>query len=274
MALILTYRHMTQQEIIKLLEGHEQAHVEKFASYCVRLLNEVDKQKNTLKNPWMKHKSPRELADLFKRVAVDGLVFDGVHITLQSTGISYDYIAYKNKMLLSYPESLIDMALVYKDDQFSFKKESGRVEYSHSFGNPLQQKEADVIGGYCVIRNKRGEFITLLSKEDIEKHRKAAKTDFIWKQWFKEMALKTVIKKACKQHFDDIYQNIEENDNENYAPENPQSLPIDHKSNIDAITSMEKLKEYWSKNRGLGKEFDRYVTVRREQIKSETQSIQ
>jgi hypothetical protein len=34
--------------------------------------------------------------------------------------------------------------------------------------------------------------------------------------WFTEMCLKTVIKKACKLHFGDIYTWIEEIDNENY----------------------------------------------------------
>ena len=41
----------------------------------------------------MKGRKEEEMVALFNRVAEDGLVFDGKHITLQSTGISYDYVA-------------------------------------------------------------------------------------------------------------------------------------------------------------------------------------
>ena len=66
----------------------------------------------------MKYKSDAELVSSFKKVALDGLSIDGVHITLQSTGISYDYTAFKNKMLMVYPETLFDISLVYKDDEY------------------------------------------------------------------------------------------------------------------------------------------------------------
>ena len=113
-----------------------------------------------------------------------------------------------------YPESVIDCQLVREGDEFDFSKESGKVIYTHKISNPFEKKE--IIGAYCIIKNKRGEFITILTKDDIDKHRKVAKTDYIWRQWFDEMALKTVVKKACKLHFADVYQNIEEVDNENY----------------------------------------------------------
>ena len=51
---------------------------------------------------------------------------------------------------------------------------------------------------------------------EIEKAKKVAKQDFIWKAWFSEMAMKTTIKKAIKFHFEDIYSAIEEEDNKNY----------------------------------------------------------
>ncbi len=208
-------------EIIKSLEkslGEEynKEYAERFAAYCYRIKNETKANSDALRNPWMQHKTVDQLDGLYRRVLMDGLIFDGVHITLQSTGVSYDYVAYKNKMLLAYPESLIDIQIVYKDDGFSFSKESGSVIYSHSFNDPFKQDDNLIIGTYCVIKNKRGEFITLLSKEEIDKHRKVAKTDFIWKAWFKEMVMKTIIKKACKYHFQDIYEGVEELDNENY----------------------------------------------------------
>lgn len=250
---------MNKNNIQVLLKEYNKSDVEKFSAYIIKLSFNP-------KNNWIKNRTDEEISELFRRVAKDGLVFDGVHITLQSTGISYDYVAYKNKMLIAYPESKVDVSLVYKDDEFEVSKESGSVIYTHNIKNPLSQNEVDIIGGYCVISNKRGEFITLLSKEDIDKHRKVAKTDFIWRQWFKEMSLKTVIKKACKQHFSDIYDNIEKIDNDNYNLENPLELDLKYKSEIDDIDDIEKLKEYYGKNKGIGKDFDKYVTIRKQQI--------
>lgn len=248
--------------IVNLLPDAEKEHVEKFAAYCVSLATEKKQGTQELKNPWMGYKTTQQLADYFNRVAKEGLVFDGKHVTLQSTGISYDYVAYKNKMLLAYPESLVDVSLVYEGDDFMVNKDSGEVKYEHLIKNPFGQKGENIVGGYCVIKNKRGQFLTLLSKPDIEKHRKIAKTDYIWSQWFKEMALKTVIKKACKVHFDDIYSGIEEMDNENNDLDNPLTLDLEWKGEIDAIDSIEALRAYYVKNRGRGKDFDSYVTAR------------
>lgn len=257
---------MEKSKISELLKDYQKESVEMYVSYLYTLSTEKNRTTGQLQNPWMQYKNDQELANLFMRVAKDGLIFDGKHITLQSTGISYDYIAYKNKMLLAYPESKVDMGIVYSGDDFSVSKESGSVIYHHNIASPFNQKEAGIVGAYCVIINKRGEFITLLSKEDIEKHRKVAKTDYIWKQWPIEMTLKTVIKKACKQHFADIYESIEEKDNENYDLDNPLDLELEYKQDIDAINKIEDLKEYYLANKGKGKAFDKYVTIRKEQL--------
>lgn len=205
------------QESLKQSLGndYDKEAVEQYAAYCLRLKNETDKQ-GVLKNPWMQKKDVAQLDQLYRRVIKEGIPFDGVHVTLQSTGVSYDYVAYKNKMLIAYPESMVDLQLVYKGDDFNCSKDSGKVIYKHNIANPFDQKDDEVIGGYCVIKNKRGEFLVTLSKEDIAKHRNVAKTDYIWKAWFKEMCLKTVIKKACKFHFQDVYEGIEKIDNDNY----------------------------------------------------------
>jgi len=257
---------MEKSKIIDLLKDHNKEDAEKFAAYIIRLTQEKDKQTGKPKNPWILNRTEIEMAELFRRVANEGLVFDGIDITLQSTGISYNYQAYKNKMLLAYPESKVDVSLVYKGDEFSVAKESGSVIYSHKISNPFTQKAEEIIGGYCVIQNKRGEFLTVMSPDDIAQHRKVAKTDSIWKQWPKEMALKTIIKKACGKHFKDIYKNIEEMDNDNYDLEIPLSLDLKWKQEIEAISDLETLRVYWMENRGRGKEFDKYVTMRKDQI--------
>ena len=168
------------------------------------------------KQKWASTKDENYFYLKYVQVKNEGLILDWKHITLQSTGISFDYVAYKNKMLLAYPDSKIDINLIYKWDDFNFSKKDWKVSYTHKIWDPFKQTDDKIVGGYCVIKNKRWEFLTLLSKEDFEKHRKVAKTDFIWKAWYKEMCLKTLFKKAIKVHFDDIYEDIEKEDNEQY----------------------------------------------------------
>ena len=241
----------SKDEIIKGLDNYPAEAVEQYASYCIKTALEKKKEGNVWlpKNEWMMKMKAEKLITFFKRVAVDSMYIDGKNITLSNRGIDYNYKAYKNKMFLVYPESKVDVQLVYKEDVFSFSKKSGEVFYSHDLVNPFDQKDTDVKGGYCVIKNRRGEFLHIMSKEDIEKCRKVAKTDKIWREWFKQMALKTVIKGACALHFSDIYQNIEDNDNENYNLENPVDIDIDYKSQIDDITELKKLVEFYHTNK-------------------------
>lgn len=210
---------MEQKELLAVLGDSPQA--KKFAVYIVKSLREVDKKTGKNKNWWLHNLSVENLCDLYNRVASEGLYIDGEHITIQSTGIVFDYVAYKNKMLMVYPDSIIDVQLVYLGDDFDFQKDSGKVVYTHKLADPFGQKEQDIVGAYCVIKNKRGEFLTTLTREDIEKRRSISRGDFIWKKWFAEMAMKSVIKRACSFHYADIYQNIEEIDNENYDLEKP-----------------------------------------------------
>lgn len=233
-----------KEQILDELPNENQIDVDKFASYCQRIRMEVDKR-GQLRYPFMQRKSATELAGLFRRVKSEGLVFDGKHITLQSTGVTYDYVAYKNKMLLAYPNSKIDIGVVNKGDIFKFKKENGEISYTHDIADPFAEK-LEITGAYCIIKNDRGEFLTTLNRDELEKHRKSAKTDSIWSAWFKEMVLKTVIKKACKYHFDDIFENINEMDNESYDPDQVVlSVQDEYKidKTIDKIADMENIKE-------------------------------
>jgi len=260
---------MDKQNIKNGLKDYDQDKVDAYIDYLEKTSKAIGSDKK-LKNPWMAYRKDEELISYFKKVAEDGLVFDGTHITLQSTGVSYDYIAYKNKMLLIYPETLFDIALVYKDDKFKFEKQSGKVIYQHEMNNPFDQRQENIIGGYCVIINKRGEFITSLSASQIEKHRKVAKTDTIWKSWFHEMCLKTIIKKACKQHFQDIFQNIETIDNENYDVEQPLEISIKDKAAVEKIASLEELKKYYHENKdrnaGVLADFNKLISNRKAEI--------
>ena len=147
---------------------------------------------------------------------------DGETITLQFKGVvmvSYNYQAYKNKLLKIYPETTFDLQVVHEGDTFTFSKNSGSVNYKHEFGDPFGAQKT-IIGCYCIIKNKRGEFIEILNKEEIQKMRNVAKTQKIWNAWEHEMCLKSVLKRASKRHFNDVVANIELIDNDNYNLEN------------------------------------------------------
>jgi hypothetical protein len=239
-----------EQNLKKLLVDYSQKEVDKFIQYCFFVLGEKQNKGGTWvdKNPWMKNRTEQQLSRYYKTVVDDGLPFDGKHITLNSHGVSFDYVAYKNKMMLKYPESLIDVQLVGKDDKFNFLKDSGLVKYTHEITNPFGMKDNDITGCYCVIKNNRGEFLTVLSMEDIAKHRKVAKTDNIWQNWFKEMILKTVLKKACKLHFEDIMQTINTLDNEQNDVEQPLGISVETKQELESITEVPALNQYFKDN--------------------------
>lgn len=266
---------MNRQELKTLLSGEDSVSVTKFINHVTKLDTEKNKD-GTTKNGWMGKVPNEKLVELYQKVAKEGLVFDGVHITLGINGIQYDYIAYKNRMLLAYPESIIDAQLVYKGDEFSFSKESGVVSYKHVFTNPFDQKDEDIIGAYCVIKNKRGEFLTTLSAKDIDKHRKVAKTDFIWKAWFKEMCLKTVYKKATKVHFDDIYAEMDDEDNKNSDPDQIIEIPknkekIDEiRAKVAVINTQEELVAYYESLEVRTKAITDIFTERKTELKSVT----
>lgn len=230
-----------------LSQEFKPAEVDVYCGYCDKLAKEKKRDK-TLKNPWMQYRTNDELIRYFKKVKADLMTIDGEHITLNSYGVSYDYIAYKNKMFIIYPETVFDYNLVYKGDKANFKKVSGKVQYLHDIADPFSRLEKDIIGGYCIIKNKRGEFLTTLSNKEIEKHRAVAKTDGIWKAWFAEMCLKTVVKKACSTHFKDQFQNIENLDNVNYDLENVIDLPLKLKQDLESINTVEGLEAYYHKN--------------------------
>lgn len=242
---------MNKQDIIKELEKVEnQQNVENFASYCIRLKLEKKPRTNDVKNPWMQKKTAQDMAKLYLRVENEGLVFDGKHVTLNSRGISYDYVAYKNKMLIAYPETKMNFSAVFAEDDFSFETTDGRVSYKHTLSNPFSRDETRIIGAYCVIKNRRGEFLTTLDKAEIHKHRAVAQTDSIWKQWFIEMVYKTVIKKSCKYHFDDIFQKMEEEDQAQFDLSNPVDVDIAVKQDVEACLTQEELKAMYNKYKG------------------------
>lgn len=208
---------MNYNQVKSGLSGYSVPEVDRYINYLKFLETDKDREGKP-RNAWFKYLKDEQAIDLYKKVSIDNLFIDGETITIQFKGkvmVSYNYQAYKNRVLNIYPESKFDIQVVYEGDEFSFRKESGSVIYSHKLVDPFNT-EREIIGTYCIIKNNRGEFLETLNMTDIKKMKSVAKTQRIWDQWFSEMVLKSVIKRACKRHFKDITQNIDKIDNENY----------------------------------------------------------
>ncbi len=215
-----------------------------FNNYVNDLKTQKVKDKTTqqwvLKNQWVTKKDDNWFSALYEKNKVTGLLFDGVHITINQHGLSYDYIAYKNRLLLAYPETKMSFSEVYDGDDFSFSNNSDGVHFQHKLANPFNRDTKNIIGVYCVIKNKRGEFLTLLDKNEIQKHKNIAKTQTIWKLWELEMIYKTVIKKATRIHYEDVYTVMNKEDNKENDVE---SLPEVRQDKISEIKGLvEELK--------------------------------
>lgn len=245
-----------------------------FDAYVTKLKTEKG-QDGKLKNWWATQKDNNFWENCWHVAEQSGLKFDGKHLTITQNGLTFDYVAYKNKMLQVYPDSIIDCSLVYKGDSFAFEKENGHVTYKHIINNPFEHEKEKLIGGYCVIKNKRGEFLTLLSIPEIEQAKRVAKTDAIWKAWYAEMCLKTVIKKAVKFHFDDIYTVMEEEDNKNYdldliedKPEFPEPLKnaIMEAADCTALKDIYKREYNNLSTAALKAEFIQLATTRKQEL--------
>lgn len=204
----------------ELLKDFDSNKVDIFISYVNQLKSEVDKDKK-IKNWWASQQKDLQYVDLFKKVYETGLFIDGDSVTITFRGkmlITYDYHAYKNKILANYPETIFDFQVVYKGDDFTFRKESGQVIYSHKMNDPFNTSKI-IEGAYGIIKNSRGEFIELLTNTDIQKMKNTSKMKNIWDAWFDRMVLKSVIKRICSVHFKDITKDIDSIDNLTNEPE-------------------------------------------------------
>ena len=85
------------------------------------------------------------------------------------------------------------------------------------------------------------------------------------------MCLKTLIKKACSKHFNDIYQNIETLDNENYDLENSTEISVKTKQEIENLTTIKECEQYYNEhseeNAEVLSDFIKTLATRKQQIK-------
>lgn len=239
-------------ELKKLLQKEDSQKVNDLLNH-IEHLQTATKKDGSLRYKWHTFLEKDKVIELYKKALSQKLHIDGKHITIENRGgkiqLLYDYIAYKNRLLAIYPEAQIDFNVVYEDDDFSIAKKDGKVFYNHKINNPFNNKDKDVIGVYCIIKINTGDFFITLDRDEINQLRKIATTDYIWKDWFKDMCIKSAIKKIVNKHFDDIYREINDNDNETINLDNPIDIELELKQKIDKIDSIEDLNSFYKKNK-------------------------
>lgn len=245
----------------ELLKEYDRSKVDVFLSYVHNLKTEKDKD-GKLKNYWATITKDEEFSNIFKKVYETGLFIDGDTVTLTNRGriiITYDYHAYINKILLSYPESTFDFQVVYEGDDISFRKESGKIYYTHKKNNPFNTNKK-VIGAYGVIKNSKGEFIETINIDDITKMKNSSKMKYIWDTWFDRMVLKSVIKRICSIHFKDITKSMDYIDNETNDPDR---ATIDELilADIDNAETEEVLGKIYNHNIATVKDKKQFIEV-------------
>jgi recombination protein RecT len=109
----------------------------------------------------------------------------------------YNGIKYIAQKYALDPPVNVTCELIYETDQFRVVKKSGNnavEEYGWEITNPFAR--GDIVGGFGYIEysDKRKNKIVLMSKAEMDKRRKTAKSDKFWEPWTKEMYDKTLIR--------------------------------------------------------------------------------
>ncbi len=145
-----------------------------------------------------------------------GLVIDGVNVVITGKNMAMiTYNGYKNKVKSTYPEAIFDVQLVREGDTFNVSKEDGQVIYSHQLGDPFN--DTQINGAYCIIKIGKAEYLEVLNRRDYEEMQKGSKQSYLWDKWSSEFWLKSVIKRACKRHFNDITVELDKADNDSFG---------------------------------------------------------
>lgn len=162
-----------------------------------------------------------------------GLIIDGVNVVITGRGMAMvTYHGYKNKVKQIYPDATFDVQVVREGDEFSVSKESGEVQYSHKINDPFGEK--GIVGAYCIIKINGNHYFEALGKADFNEMKNASKNPSTWKKWESEFWLKSVIKRACKRHFNDITVEIDKVDNDDYGLADKVKATSDKKASITA----------------------------------------
>ncbi len=91
----------------------------------------------------------------------------------------------------------IDCEVICENDFFEYEQGS---EIKLTFKKQLFEERGKILGAYCVCRLPNGQqVIEVMNVKELEKIRKKAQTDYVWKDNLEEMYRKTVVKRVFKR---------------------------------------------------------------------------
>lgn len=200
--------------------------------YVASVLNEIRKSTGDDKRDLSKA-TPESIVNACIDAASMGLYVDGrkhAHLVKRySKGSGQDevtlqigyqgYLARLDQQLKGF---VAVVELVYTGDEFSTEQNAAQGSFKHIRANPFDiRSDNDVIGAYAFLQwestpGHLASQVTTITKAEIAKMRAVATTDYVWKQWFGEMAKKSVIRRASKYNFAALTHDLDERDNDNF----------------------------------------------------------
>lgn len=124
----------------------------------------------------------------------------------------YEGLRYEALKYSLFPIVDIEVDLLYTNDKFKMIKNCyDGASYELEIPDPFDRGE--IKGGYAYIRyqDTRQNKLIVMTKEEIDNIKDKAPSSTFWDSWYKEMAMKTILRKASKsvpldpKKFDDYY---------------------------------------------------------------------
>lgn len=155
-----------------------------------------------------------------------GLTIDGrqhAHLVKYGNTATFQigYRGYLAKIKEHYPDADFTVELIFEGDDVKIWSEDSMQRFTLSKADPFAQNEVKFKGVLFAVsytdNGKQIQKVTAVTKERIERAKRAAKQDFIWKSDYFEKAKAAAIKNACKYMFASIQglQEMIRYDNEN-----------------------------------------------------------
>lgn len=152
----------------------------------------------------------------------------------------YEGLKYKAIKYSLFPIVDIEADLLYANDKFKMIKDCYKgASYELEISDPFDR--GSLKGGYAYIRfeDPRQNKLIVMTKADIDAVKEKAPSKSFWNDWYKEMALKTIVRRASKavpldpKKFDDYYFLMEKFNGD--AAEAELSQEIQQKANREPI---------------------------------------
>lgn len=148
--------------------------------------------------------TPQSVMNALVKCAQDGLLPDGKEAALVKYGNTATYMPMVygliKKMRNSGEIQSVNAYVIYENEEFDYVIENGEQKFTHR--PKLTGERGKPVAAYCTVLLKDGGcHVELMNVEEIEKARNAGKAANgpAWKNWWTEMAKKTVIHRAAKR---------------------------------------------------------------------------